>query len=270
MAEGKRTSSAARVARATACALACALLLPDPARAATPQASSDPLGPGVTTRAKTKSDPAAESLEMSVEQAMWTAIAFEDVAQLASLLKRGADPNKAEKLSQMTPLMTVESAGLVKVLLAGGARTDLRDLTGRTALHHAVRVRDGPEIVRLLVEAGAKVDEPVDDASGCTPLLLAAEFYIEEQDRPTISGVIRALVALGANVDAADSGGRNALAIAAAQNRVDLVRLLLELGADPKHRLGNGRTPLDFALDAKAQDAARVIAAAHSKSPTAN
>lgn len=270
MREGKRTTLAARQARAAACAVACGLLLADAALSGTPPASSSPPGPGVTTRAKTKTDPATEAMEMSVEQAMWTAIAFEDAAQLASLLKRGADPNKAEKLSQMTPLMTVESATLAKVLLAAGAKTDLRDLTGRTALHHAVRVREGPDIVRLLVEAGAKVDALVEDTSGCTPLLLAVEFYIEEHDRPTIAEVIRALVTLGADIDAADSGGRNALAIAAAQNQVDLVRLLLELGADPKRRLGNGRTPLDFALDAKAQDAARALAAAHSRSPSAN
>jgi ankyrin repeat protein len=226
--------------------------------------------PSVTTRAKTKPAAAAESLELSLDQAMWTAIAFEDAAQLASLLQRGADPNKPEKLSQMTPLMTVETAELVKILLESGAKPDLRDLTGRGALHHAVRMREGPEIVRMLVRAGAPVDSRVEDMSDCTPLMLAAEYYIEERDRRTITLVIRALVALGADVDAVDNGGRNALAIAAAQNQVDLIQLLLELGADPKRKLGNGRTPLDFAIDAKAQDAVRALAAAPSRSPTAN
>ena len=227
--------------------------------------------PGVTTRAKSKTAaPDDQALELSVEQAMWTAIAFEDAAQLASLLKRGADPNKPEKLSQMTPLMTVETAALVKVLLEGGAKPNLRDRTGRTALHHAVRVREAPEIVRLLAQAGAEIDARVEDMSNCTPLLLAVELFIEEPRQQNIAQVIRALAGLGADVDAADSEGRNALAIAAAHNQVDLIRLLLELGADPKRRLSDGRTPLDFALDAKAQDAAGVLAAAPSKQPTAN
>jgi ankyrin repeat protein len=49
-----------------------------------------------------------------------------------------------------------------------------------------------------------------------------------------------------------------------------LIRLLIELGADPARRLVNGRTPLDYAREAKAEDAIQALAAAPSKQPPAN
>jgi ankyrin repeat protein len=212
----------------------------------------------------------ATTLEMSREEAMWAAIAFEDAGRLKELLAQGADPNKPEELSQMTPLMAAETAPIAKILLDAGANPKLRDRTGRTALHHAVKMREAASVVQLLARAGVDVNARAKDSGENTPLLTAVDHYMEDKDRQETALVIRILIHLGADINAADSRGDTALGIAAAHNQPELIRLLIELGADPARRMGNGRTPLDYALEANAQDAVHALAALSSKPLPAN
>ena len=60
--------------------------------------------------------------------------------------------------------------GVAEVLLAGGADLEAKDLTGRTALHHAVAFKR-PDFVGFIANHGAFLN-PV-DMHGCTPLDLA-------------------------------------------------------------------------------------------------
>jgi ankyrin repeat protein len=91
------------------------------------------------------------------------------VATVRLLLDRGADPDRGA-------LHAASAAGrpeVVTVLLAAGARVDRRDPdTGRTALHAAVSgERDGDDaaaVVRALLSAGADVDATTND--GASPL----------------------------------------------------------------------------------------------------
>ena len=211
-----------------------------------------------------------EQLELSLEQAMWAAIAFEDTAKLASLLRQGVDPNKAEERSQMTPLMAAETLPVARILIEAGADPRQRDKAGRTALHHAAKMREGASIVELLMRTGADVNARSNDGGQHTPLLCAVENYIEGQDRQEAELIIRVLVHLGAEVNIADAGGNTALVLAATRNQPELIRLLLELGADAARPVLGGRTPLDFARDANATEAIQALASAPSKQVPAN
>lgn len=204
----------------------------------------------------------ASAIEMSREQALWAALAFEDAEKLRQLLRQGADPNKPEDLSQMTPIMASETAAAARILLEAGADPNRRDRTGRAPLHHAVKMREAASVVQLLARAGADVNARASDAGRSTPLLSAIEHYLEDKDRAETSLAIRILVHLGADVDAADARGSTALAQAAANNQPELIRLLIELGADPARRMVNGLTPLDYARQANAEDAIQALAAA--------
>lgn len=227
--------------------------------------------PSVSSRAKSANAPSgSEQLQLSLEQAMWTALAFEDGPKLASLLKQGADPNKPEDLTQMTPLMAAETAPIAKILLDAGADPNRRDRAGRTPLHHAVKMREGASIVHLLVTAGASINARSEDTGQVTPLFSAIDNYIENKDRKEAALVIRVLAHLGAKLDATDATGNTVLAVAATNNQPELIRLLLELGADASRPLGDGRTPLDYARDAGAQDAVQALAAGPSKAIPAN
>lgn len=217
-------------------------------------------------------EPARPPLEMSKDQALWAAIAFEDAKLVRKLLGTGADPNKPENLSQMTPLMAAETFPIASALIEKGARASARDRTGRTPLHYAVNMRDAASIIPILVQAGADVNARAEDAGRNTPLLFAVEKYLAdtERDEAINASVIHVLVRLGADLDASDAHGATPLAIAAKQNEPKLIRLLIDLGADPAKRLGNGRTPLDYAREANAHDAVRMLVDMTGKARRAN
>jgi len=61
---------------------------------------------------------------------------------------------------------------------------------------------------------------------------------------------VRKLAAQVTNVDLAGPSGRTGLAAAAAKNRIEIMRFLLEQGADPNKANANGTTPLMFAKTA--------------------
>src|SRR5690606_23373742 len=117
-------------------------------------------------------------------------------------------------------------------LLDRGMPVDAADRQGYSALMYAARAGQ-LEAVRLLLERGAKVNAR--NALGETALMLAAF----NGHQVTMAFLLR----LGATVDAGE-GQWSALHYAAHQNRVEVLRLLLERGADPNSRAVNGITPL--------------------------
>ena len=213
---------------------------------------------------------ATDALELSQDQALWTALAFEDTEQLRQLLKRGVNPNKPDELSLMTPLMAADTLPIAWTLLEAGADPRARDRLGNTPLHHAVKMREGISIIPLLVRAGSDVNARADSASRDTPLLCAVENYLESADKAAAGLIVRILVRLGADINITDSNGATVLAMAAAHNQPELIKLLVELGADPARRLGNGRTPLDYAREANARDAIQLLNGVMPKTLPAN
>ena len=83
------------------------------------------------------------------------------------------------------------------------------------------------EAVKLLLEAGAPVDQPRED--GATPLYKACQDGNLE--------IVRLLLKQGAKVDQMDSNSMTALWVACHQGRTDLARVLLEAKADPQRKV---------------------------------
>ena len=154
-------------------------------------------------------------------------------------------------------------------LLKQGVNVNQKQLDGATALAWAVHY-DNLELVKLLIAAGADVNAAND--YGVTPLALACDngsvVMVEtllnaraDPDRPRLSGETpmmtcvyrgsvggaRALLARGANVNAAETRhGQTALMWAAEHKHPDLVRVLIEHGADVHARTKPG-APWRFA-----------------------
>lgn len=254
-------------------ACCCAMSAPYVAAAAGPTAQPTFAGgrifEHVADRPAAEQSP-SEQLELSREQALWAAVAFEDAGKLANLLKLGVDPNKPEERSRMTPIMAAETLPVAKILIEAGADPRLRDKAGRMALHHATKMREGASIVELLVRSGADVNARANNGDQDTPLLCAVENYLEVEDRQEAALIIRVLIHLGADVNAADTRGNTALVLAAKHNQPELIRLLLELGADAARPVIGGRTPLDFAREANATEAMSALASAPAKTVPAN
>ena len=135
-------------------------------------------------------------------------------------------------------LAVVESKpGIVRMLIEGGAHVDApSELEARTALHLAADVGDS-EMVSLLLEEGADVNSR--DRGGKQAIHIA-----------TISGhtmIVENLLEAGAMDDSREPGeGMTPLLIASLQGEVDLVALLVSVGADIEARSASGRTPFFY------------------------
>ncbi|KAB8142228.1 hypothetical protein F8S13_14645 [Chloroflexia bacterium SDU3-3] len=136
-----------------------------------------------------------------------------------------------------------DDADLVKSMLDAGAYASACDEEGTSLLHWAVQEASG-EIVELLVEAGADVNEP------CYPTHLANA--CGDGNLP----MVQTLVDLGAALDLGAP-----LHTAAAYGHDHIVGYLLDQGADVNGRDHEGRTPLFFAAMHGDELVARVLLA---------
>ena len=101
------------------------------------------------------------------------------------LIQNLADVNVCDNDNYWTPLMQACSNSDVKkvvMLIENGAKVDLQDVDGNTALHHAVlNSHDSheytPEICLALLTAKASIH--LCNSQGWTPLLLASKYCIE-------------------------------------------------------------------------------------------
>ena len=161
---------------------------------------------------------------------MWAA-ASSQTPMMRELLARGAVVDAKSALDLMTPLVSSEP------------RAQPRPPGGMTAMLFAVR-EGCLDCVKALIEKGAKVDLP--DPEGVTPLISA--IFNAHFD------VAKYLLDKGANVDRWDWWGRSPLYLAVDYNTlphggrpdqpsldetlpIDIIRILLEKGANPNLQL---------------------------------
>ncbi|MDL1948768.1 hypothetical protein FBQ97_03020 [Acidobacteria bacterium ACD] len=193
------------------------------------------------------------------------AVAIErgDVEAITALLDEGNKPDTHIDYGEnwITPLMKAAWDGekeIAEVLLAAGADVNAQAPGwGETALGQAVS-RDHVEIARLLIDKGAKLESR--NKQGFTPL----KYAVAAGSEP----VARALVAGGAKVDKPGTKynkGETALHMAITQGKPEMVKVLLELKANPNARLANGDTPLKLARNGDQEDVVKMLKAAGAK-----
>ncbi len=166
------------------------------------------------------------------------------------LLNAGANPNSVSKAG-FTPLVFTANNGDAKsaaYLIAAGADVNYEVPRASGTLLIAVTANK-PEVAKLLIYKGAAVN--IKDATGTTPLHTAAELSQLE--------LVKQLIARGADVNAATNprqgdrmgilqrpptGQQTPLMIAARVNRPDIMKILVENGANPKMHATDGSTLL--------------------------
>lgn len=144
----------------------------------------------------------------------------------------------------ITPLIAASAAGktdAVKYLLAHGADATAKDNTGKTPILYAMQ-NDAPELVAALAKANP-ISVNLPDPNGNTPLILAAQRGFLKQTKNLLAG--------GANPDYRNpSSGLSALAAAAAEGHIDVIRALVRNGQATIDLPDlNGRTPLMYAAE---------------------
>jgi ankyrin repeat protein len=157
---------------------------------------------------------------------------------VAELLKNDADVDAQDNYN-LTPLFYASSAA-AQLLLERGASVHVRNQIGQTPLHIASGARWGrSEVVRLLLRFGADVDAR--DSHNMTPLIYS---FVGPGEAAQL------LLDHGASFQVRNLKGQTPLHLAAASLFVllDVVALLLKLGADVDAQDDDHMTPLHYAL----------------------
>ena len=188
-----------------------------------------------------------------VDAPLMVAVWQGDIQKVTQFIRSGTDLNTkfqycphADSVLETTPLLNavwaVKSSfvgqgheEMVEFLLRNGASPNFT-VDGYSPLHMAVSFAD-LKVVQLLLQYGAKVD--VGD-HGQSPILVAAR---NEES----TSLVPVLIAAGADVNARDGLGSNAISIAAGQHNLDGMKLFLNLGVDPCVKDQDGRTAIYWA-----------------------
>ncbi|WP_291022806.1 ankyrin repeat domain-containing protein [Hydrogenophaga sp.] len=184
----------------------------------------------------------------------FSAIKRNDPDTLAKLAQRGFDLNTLDPAGQHPLYLALrdESDRVAMYLLSRPeVKVEHRNTKGESPLMMAA-LKGKLELVRRLIDRQAEVNKP-----GWAPLHYAAT-HASERSLP----VVRLLLEHHAFIDAQSPNGSTPLMMAALYGHPQVVRLLLEEGADTAMKNEQGLSAIDFAHRAGRKETADAIAAA--------
>lgn len=169
------------------------------------------------------------------------------VAVIAYLLDHGADIDHSDQYGQTAAILAAGSGRheTLRLLCNRGADIHKATHSGWTALDLS---RTDVEITRTLVEHGADVNRL---AFGETPCMRAAwNQWI---------GPLKVILSAKPDLEIQDDGGHTALTMAVRDGSEEVVRLLLEAGANVNHQTNYKGSPLRYAVFSNAVETVRTI-----------
>ena len=156
----------------------------------------------------------------------------------ALILVQNVDSVNYNGNGQLSLLMLASEDGyseVCKILINKGAKLDLQDFYGETALLIASQ-RGRTEVVKVLLDKGAKLD--LRDNDNETALMMASEKGHKD--------VCKILLDKGAKLDLQTNSGVTALMMASMNEMTEIVKLLLEKGANTGLKSKGGKTAYDW------------------------
>jgi serine/threonine protein kinase len=196
--------------------------------------------PSNPTKDKGQFHAAQSSIPRNVDMELISAAANANDSRIRRLLAQGADPNARDRNNDHTALMEACIAGsleVVKTLLEFGAYRDLKSSQGLTALDFAKK-HNHTNIISLLNTQSPSTKRYDSSLNEALIMACAADNHQE----------VRGLLAQGANVNLRTySLLRTPLMVAIDNNNAEVVKVLLEAGADQTVKDVTGRSAQDYA-----------------------
>jgi ankyrin repeat protein len=182
----------------------------------------------------------------------WTSLQisiYHNQLELTSLLfKNGATLQETEDDIHMLTYLNIGNLDMAKLLMENGADVNKTDEHGYTLLGYAVHSGHF-DLTKLLLDSGADVNLPQN--FDYTPIHLAVT-----EDNDNSYNIAKLLLERGADISRVDSRGYNILF--GCVKRPDLLRLMLDYGADVLHTIENN-TPISWAADRGNIEAVKVL-----------
>ena len=171
------------------------------------------------------------------------------IAQI--ILDAGADPNKTNA-ANITALYLAAHRGhdqLARLLIRAGADVSIATHPISSAYEpqsplYIAAANHHTDVAKILLQHGADPNRR-GSSSGHTPLIRASSQY--ESDASV--ELVRALLEAGADVNETNFDGRTALHRAASLGNTEIVRALLDAGANPNFYGVDGNSPLSLARE---------------------
>lgn len=184
----------------------------------------------------------------------FAAIKRDDVPALQRLAQRGFDLNTIDPAGQHPLFIALrdQSDKVARYLLDQPVvKVEYRNAKGESPLMMAA-LKGKLDLVQRLIERKAEVNKP-----GWAPL----HYAVTHPEDVSLS-ITRLLLEHHAFIDAQSPNGSTPLMMAAMYGRPEVVKLLLEEGADPLMKNEQGLGAIDFAQRSQRQPVAEAIAAA--------
>ncbi|KAJ0101343.1 hypothetical protein Patl1_05404 [Pistacia atlantica] len=172
----------------------------------------------------------------AMAQQIWEGVRANDKkAVYRNIVNSEADVNAVYEQASSNPSLTLAKAML---------------LNEQTSLEHSSRCLTGNSSDRSSSGssnlASTNEGQTIDDLDGCTLLHLACE--------TADIGMLELLLQYGANINATDSRGQMPLHRCILRGRPQFAKLLLMRGADPRAVNGEGKNPLELAVESNFSD----------------
>ncbi|KAJ1438273.1 RmlC-like jelly roll fold [Sesbania bispinosa] len=195
--------------------------------------SKDPMMEGIL--AETEAMVARGKMDLPVSL-LFAASRGDDIL-LHQLLKKGSDPNETDKNNGKTALHIAASIGnehCVVLLLEYGANPNIQDLNGSVPLWEAM-VGRYESIMKLLKDNGTDISSADVGHFAC--------IAVEKNDIKLLKDIVQ----YGGDVTQSTRNGTTALHAAVCEGNVEIVKFLLDQGANIDKQDDNGWTPRAFA-----------------------
>jgi len=167
-----------------------------------------------------------------------------NVDKIRNLVSSGISPDASDVPYRNPLLMAVienkEEAVNTLIQLGADVNKTISGLGGGTVLHTAA-ARNLPNIVKMLLDAGADINK--EDNDGRTPLITAIS--LDNID------MVKFLIANGADINMINRNNETPLYIAAIQSKTKVIKLLFSQPSFQNPKIHNSKTVIDLAREGR-------------------